>query len=306
MKEERFNYRSEADGLEIRALLVAPEGDVKATLLMAHGIVEHKERYLPMMRFFAENGFACAMNDHRGYGESVKSDDDMGYTYERGAEGTLTDMRTLAQKLNARYPGKKRFVYGHSMGSLCAVNYMQRFGSEINGVILSGLPANNSAASVGKKYLKLKKMLKGARFRDESVNKLMFANYASRFKGETSSYSWICADPESLRAYEADPKCGFLCTVDGYMSLLDLLTGAYERKNWKNVNNMLPVFIAVGADDPCAEGEKGAAEGEKYFKSVGFLRAEHKAYADMRHEIHSERKKDEPLGDMLNRLIAWL
>lgn len=306
MKEEKFTYRSEADGLEISALLVAPEGEVKATVLMAHGIVEYKERYLPMMRFFAENGFACAMNDHRGYGESVKSDDDLGFTYERGAEGTLRDMRTLGEKLSALYPGRKRFVYGHSMGSLCAVNYMQRFGNELSGVILSGLPADNSAASVGKKYLKLKKMLKGARYRDESVNKLMFSNYASRFKGETSPYAWVCGDTEHLKAYDADPKCGFLCTVDAYLSLLDLLTEAYEKKNWKNVNNMLPVFIAVGADDPCAEGEKGAAKGEEYFKSVGFLRAEHKAYADMRHEIHNEKNSAIPLNDMLNRLAAWL
>ena len=306
MKEERFSYPSEVDGLEIRALLLAPEGEVKATILMAHGIMEHKERYLPMMRFFAQNGFACAMNDHRGYGESVKSDDDLGFTYEQGAEGTLRDMRSLAERLNARYPGKKRFVYGHSMGSLCAVNYLRRFGSELNGVILSGFPANNSAAPMGKKYLKLKRMLKGARFRDESVNKLMFANYAARFKGESSPYSWICADAEHRSAYEADPKCGFLCTVDGYLSLLDLLTEAYERKTWKNVNNMLPVFIAVGADDPCAEGEKGAAEGERYFKSLGFVRAEHKAYPGMRHEIHGERNCQQPLGDMLNRLIAWL
>jgi len=192
------------------------------------------------------------------------------------------------------------------MGSLCAVNYLKRYGGELNGVILSALPANNSAAGMGKKYLKLKKMMKGARYRDESANKLMFASYASKFKGETSPYAWINSDPNCVDAYSKDEHCAFLCTVDGYLSLLDLLTGAYEKKDWKVVNNMLPVFIAVGADDPCAEGEAGVKAGCAYLKSVGYPRTECKAYYGMRHEIHNEPKKEEPLNDMRNHLIAWL
>ena len=306
MLEQNFTFASEADGLSISCLLVAPEGDARGTVLMAHGIAEYKERYLPMMRLFAQNGFACAINDHRGYGQSVRSDDDLGYTYEKGAEGTLRDMRTLGMELKKRYPGKKTFVFGHNMGALCAMNYLKQYGSELNGVILCGLPANNPAAGAGKQYLKLKKMVKGARYRDESVLKLMFSSYASKFKGETSPYCWINSVPEKIREYENDPKCGFLGTIDGYLSLLNLMTGAYDAKGWKNVNNMLPIFIPVGADDPCAEGEKGANAGEAYLKKLGFVRAESKAYPEARHEVHNDKNCELAVGDMLNRLIAWL
>lgn len=306
MLEQTFTFASEADGLSISCLLVAPEGETRGTVLMAHGIAEYKERYLPMMRLFAENGFACAMNDHRGYGQSVKSDDDLGYTYEKGAEGTMRDMRTLGTELKKRYPGKKTFLFGHSMGALCAMNYLKEYGAELSGVILSGLPANNAAAGAGKQYLKLKKMMKGARYRDESVSKLMFSSYASKFKGETSSYCWINSDPEKIKAYDDDPKCGFLGTIDGYLSLLNLMTGAYDGKNWKNVNNMLPIYIAVGADDPCAEGEKGAKEGEAYLKKLGFVRTEYRAYPEMRHEVHNEKNGEKVVSEMLDRLIAWL
>lgn len=306
MKMENFTYASEVDALPIHALLVAPEGEVKGTLLMAHGIAEYKERYLPMMRFLAENGFACAMNDHRGYGQSVKSGEDLGYTYEKGADGTIRDLNTLASLLNDRYPDKKRFLYGHSMGSLCAVNYLKRYASGFSGMILSGLPANNSAAALGKKYLKVKKMMKGGRYRDESVNKLMFSNYAAKFKGESSPYAWINSDPACVKAYEDDPLCGFLGTVDGYLSLIDLLIGAYERKDWKVTNNLMPIFIAVGASDPCAEGEKGAREGEAYFKAVGYVRTESKVYPAMRHEIHNEPNGMAVMNDMLGKLNAWL
>lgn len=76
MKEAWFSFPSEADGLEISVLLVEPEGEARGTILMAHGFSEYKERYLPMMRRWADKGFACIINDHRGYGRSVRAEED--------------------------------------------------------------------------------------------------------------------------------------------------------------------------------------------------------------------------------------
>lgn len=314
MKEAWFSFPSEADGLEISVLLVEPEGEARGTILMAHGFSEYKERYLPMMRRWADKGFACIINDHRGYGRSVRAEEDLGYTYELGAEGTLTDFRSTAKLLAERYPGKKMFLYGHSMGSLCALNYLKRYGSELSGVILSALPAHNPAAGAGVQYLKLKQRLRGGRYRDENAEKLIFKSYASAFRDENSKYAWINSDPALVEAYAADPHCAFPGTVDGYLSLLELMLGAYDRRNWDNVNNLLPVFIAVGACDPCAAGacdpcaagEKGASAGEKYLKSLGFVRTEHQVYPGMRHEIHNEPRGTQVMDDMLNRLLLWL
>lgn len=306
MKEAWFSFPSEADGLEISVLLVEPEGEARGTILMAHGFSEYKERYLPMMRRWADKGFACIINDHRGYGRSVRAEEDLGYTYELGAEGTLTDFRSTAKLLAERYPGKKMFLYGHSMGSLCALNYLKRYGNELSGVILSALPAHNPAAGAGIQYLKLKRRVRGGRYRDENVEKLIFKSYVSAFRDENSKYAWINSDPALVEAYAADPHCAFPGTVDGYLSLLELMLGAYDRRNWDNVNNLLPVFIAVGACDPCAAGEKGASAGEKYLKSLGFVRTEHQVYPGMRHEIHNEPRGTQVMDDMLNRLLLWL
>lgn len=306
MKEAWLSFPSKADGLEISVLLVEPEDEVRGTVLMAHGISEYKERYLPMMRHWAESGFACIMNDHRGYGRSVRAEEDLGYTYEMGAEGTLTDMRTTAELLAERHPGRKRFLYGHSMGSLCALNYLKRYGDELSGVILSALPAHNPAAGAGIRYLKLKRRMRGGHFRDENAEKLIFKSYASAFRGENSKYAWINSDPACVKAYAADPHCAFPGTVDGYLSLLELMRGAYDRRGWENARNRLPVFIAVGACDPCAAGEKGASAGGKYLKSLGFARTEHQAYPGMRHEIHNEPNGAQVMDDMRNRLLLWL
>lgn len=300
MREEAFHFSSKVDGLEISCLLVAPDDHVRATVLMAHGIMEYKERYLPLMRFLAENGFACAMNDHRGYGKSVKAPEDNGYTYGAGAKGTLTDFETLAEILKARYPGEKMYLYGHSMGALIAINHLKKHSHALSGAVLSGLPENNAAAGAGKKYLKLKKLIKGDRFRDEAAEKLMFKAYSKPFPGADSPHVWINSNPERVREYDNDPLAGQLGTVDGYLSLLDLLTGAYDGKGFEGIDNLLSVRILVGEDDPCAGGRSGSNKSCAYLKKAGFANTTVKQYGGMRHEIHNEDGAEEVYRDILN------
>ena len=302
MREEYLTFRSKTDGLTIHAVLAAPESGVKGTVLMAHDIMEYKERYLPLMRFLARNGYACMMNDHRGYGKSVKAPEDNGYTYGGGAKATIQDFETLGEMLKERFPGIGMHLYGHSMGALIAVNYLKTHSAEVKSAILSGLPENNPAAGAGKQYLKLRRMLKGDRFRDENVNKLMFKSYASAFKGETSPHAWINSSKERVKEYEADPLCGNLGTVDGYLSLIDLLIGAYDKKGFVRVFGSLPVHILVGADDPCAGNRAGAEKSAEALRKAGFTKTEVKAYPGRRHEIHNEDNWAEVYADILERL----
>ena len=55
---ETFTLRSAHDGLELSVTTVLPEGHPRALGQLAHGMAEHKERYLPVMEFLASNGFA--------------------------------------------------------------------------------------------------------------------------------------------------------------------------------------------------------------------------------------------------------
>ena len=49
--------------------LAAPgSGAPKALVQLAHGMAEHKGRYLPFMEYLAEHGYAVLVNDHRGHG----------------------------------------------------------------------------------------------------------------------------------------------------------------------------------------------------------------------------------------------
>ena len=303
MKESKFTVASPADGLGLSCLLVEPD-KVKGLVYMIHGLAEYKERYLPLMRCLAEDGFACLISDRRGNGESMKQPGDFDCMYGAGTEDVLKDIHAAGQELVRRYPGLKLFLYGHSMGSLIALCSMKRWGNEVSGVILSALPTYVSAASAGKSYLKLKRRFKGGSYRDPSVQKLMTSSYA--IKGESSPFAWLNSDPERVKAYEDDPLCGNLGTVDAYITLLDIMQDAYDKDGWQKVNPLCPFFIAGGADDPCVGGEKGASEGEKYLKSLNFVKAEHKTYPGMRHELHNEPGAPIVIHDYQNKLAAWL
>ena len=69
---ESFTLVSECDGLPLSGLCLLPEGAPRAAVQLTHGMCEHKERYLPLMRYLAQGGFACFIIDHRGHGGSVK------------------------------------------------------------------------------------------------------------------------------------------------------------------------------------------------------------------------------------------
>ena len=58
---ETFSLESVHDGLMLSVLTVLPEQPPKVLVQFAHGMAEHKERYVPLMRFLAEHGCARAV-----------------------------------------------------------------------------------------------------------------------------------------------------------------------------------------------------------------------------------------------------
>ena len=98
-KTECFTLESARDGLPLSLMLLEPEGEVRALVQLSHGMVEHKERYLPFMRYLAERGCACVINDHRGHGASVRSADDLGYFYQDGDGALVDDLHQIIYNL---------------------------------------------------------------------------------------------------------------------------------------------------------------------------------------------------------------
>ena len=131
--EEKYELKpleltSGYDKLKLSALVMEPSKAIcpepVGVVVLVHGMAEHKERYLPFMEFLAENGYISLIHDHRGHGASVRSEEDLGYLYERGDEGLVLDVVQMVQFAKAKYHLPVH-LFGHSMGSLVVRLFLQ-------------------------------------------------------------------------------------------------------------------------------------------------------------------------------------
>lgn len=299
---ENLTLSSEHDGLALSVLTVLPDGAPRALVQFSHGMAEHKERYLPVMQFLADNGYGCIINDHRGHGASVKSADDLGYFYKDGGRGLVKDLRQLTLWFRAQHPERPLFLFGHSMGSLAARAYAAKYGRDIDGLVLSGSPGENPMAKAGLLVTRVLQVVHGgqhakSRLMDQMVN----GSFSKAFKGG-SPFAWLSANEENVRNYESDPLCGFSFTINGYRALLNLMLAAYDPKT--SIRRSLPVHFMSGEDDPCAPNRKGFEQAVDNIRLRGCVHVTSQMYPGLRHEILNEGKP-EVLADLLKVLDAW-
>ena len=78
MKKEFF-YPSKDGMTQIHAIEWIPEGEVTAVLQICHGMVEYIDRYHDFAEFLASNGVYVIGHDHLGHGQSITSEEKLGY-----------------------------------------------------------------------------------------------------------------------------------------------------------------------------------------------------------------------------------
>lgn len=303
--EQKLELVSQCDGLRLSALMTLPEGDCAGIVQLAHGMAEHKERYLPFMQFLSAHGYACVINDHRGHGGSVKAKDDLGFFYKDGAQALVEDLHQVAQEAAARFPGAKRFLFGHSMGSLAVRAYAKRYDDELDGLFVCGSPSYNPAAPAGQLLVRVLALLRGNHARSPMMEKMLFGAFNAGIPDAKSDFAWINSDEGAVAAYDEDELCGFPFTLNGYNALLRLMRDAYDGKGWKLSKPDLPVRFLSGGDDPCMMGEGKLREAAEVMRKVGYRDVQVKIYPGMRHEILNEPRREEVYRYVLENLEQW-
>ena len=304
-KIEAFTINSNADGLPLSVCVVAPEdGAPRALVQLAHGMAEHKERYLPFMEFLAEHGFASIINDHRGHGASVKSSADLGYFYADGANALVKDLHQLTLWFRARYPGLPLILFGHSMGSLAVRVYRQRYDGDIDGLVVCGSPGQNPATGAGLFLNKLITVFKGERYISQLFVNMTTGSFSKAHPDAKTRNAWLSTNQDNVQKYDADPLCGFPFTLNGYKVLLTLMRDAYNAV--PAAHPALPVHFISGADDPCAPDQKGFEAAVACVKRDGYQTVTSKMYPGMRHEILNHTNHQEVYDDLLALFEGWI
>lgn len=299
MKEENIKIISDQDSLELDCLLIKPNKEIKAIVEIAHGMNEHKERYIDFMKFLAKNGYASFIHDHRGHGKSIKNNNDLGYFYEDNASYVVEDLHQINEYLKNKFKDKKIILFGHSMGSMIVRKYISKYAHTIDGLIVCGSPSKNNASKLGLKIVKLLKSIKGERYRSELVKKLMFGGFDK--KGSEPN-SWVCHNKEILKLYNEDELCKYTYTLNGYENIIKLMIDIYNPKIYNRNNLDLPIYFIAGDDDPVIKSKKDFNEAINFLKKIGYHNIDNTLYDDMSHEILNEINNNLVYDDILN----WL
>jgi len=300
MKEEKIKIISEVDELEIDCLLIQPEGKIKGVVQLAHGMNEHKERYIDFMKYLAENGYACFINDHRGHGKSLKNKDDIGYFYENEAKAVIEDLYQITRYLKEKFKGKKIILFGHSMGSMIVRKYIAKYDNKIDGLIVCGSPSKNINAKLGLAIVKTMEIFKSEKYRSKFVKNLMFNGYD---KDDKLKNSWICNNREIVEKYNADELCQYDYTLNGFENIIRLMIDIYNPKIYRKNNLKLPIYFIAGSDDPVISSIKAWYKAQTFLKDLGYTNISSDLYENMSHEILNELENKKVYEDILNWII---
>jgi len=255
-----------------------PDGDVRAGILLVHGLGEHSSRYTHVAEHLTSKGFAVHTLDHYGHG---KSDGQPGYV-ERFSV-FLDGVTALLHKVQSENPEKPLFLVGHSMGGLIAASLLLEQQDAFRACVLSG-PAMKSDQAPPAIVMALIRLIS------------VLAPTAPLIQLDASGVS---RDPDVVKAYMNDPL-----VHHGKLSarLLSEMSATMKSTLARAGEVRAPIILMHGDADlltaPSGSVELHARAGSKD-KTL-------KLYPGLYHEIFNEPEKEAVLADMSSWLEAHL
>lgn len=275
---------------------IEPTGNIKAIVVILHGMSEHKERYNYFLEKLANNQYLPVIYDHRGHGKSLKNSKDLGYFYSDNADTLSEDTKIVINYFQEKYPHLPVILFAHSMGTLIARNFISTNDDAISKLILCGPPTKNGLVDIGLFLAKLANTLGNPRKANKFLNKLTFSSFN---KGYQSPNEWLSKAKENVKNYNNDPLCGFTFTTNGFLNLYTLQKNAFIKRRYQVKNPDLPIFLMAGTDDPVIKNSKKFQELVAFLNDLSYNNTEFKLYQDLRHELLQEDIKDTIIQDIL-------
>jgi len=261
------------DGLVLYAQGWDPQADSQAMVCLVHGLGEHSGRYQHVAKAFNDAGYSVLTFDLRGHG---KSGGPRGHTPSE--EAYLADIDCLMQTAAQHYPGKPRFLYGHSLGGLLVLFYTLRRCPDIRGVI-STSPALRTPLTEQTVKVALSKTLAPI---------LPTVSLPTGLDARQISH-----DPRVIQIYQADPLVHDRATFAMGASMVRAI-----EWTWAHAADFpVPLLLAHGTADQITYS-KGSQDFAALVKAPVTL----KLWEGLKHETHNEPEQRQVLA----YLVSWM
>lgn len=304
MTNADFRFQA-SSGVDLFVHGWVPDGAPRAVVQISHGMQEHGARYARAAGALCAAGFAVYAGDHRGHGGSV-IDGRLGHLGPGGWRTVLCDLRQVTEKLRERHPDLPLFLMGHSWGSFLAQAYLQRWGGDLAGCVLSGTNGTNPLARVGEIVARVVTRFDGPDTTATLLEKLTVGSFNDAFKDGPTGKEWLSRDPVEVRKYVDDPLCGRPFPNGFFVEMLALLNATWKASEEAKIPRTLPVFLIAGTEDPVGLRGKGVLALARRYKKLGLVDVTWRLYDGARHEVLNETNRDEVARDLVDWLKAHL
>lgn len=304
IREEHFEFTSNQGTNKSHGMRWIPDGEVRAVLQISHGMSEHIERYRGFAEHLAGRGVLVVGHDHLGHGGSAASEDDYGYfAEENGNRILIQDLYKVFRLTKKEYGNVPYILFGHSMGSFLARQYLCCHGAELDGAVICGTGYQpeiivKSALAI----CKIEAALFGWRYRSRLLRFMSFGSYNAKFRPNRTDSDWLSRNEENVDAYRADSRCGFAFTVNGYYNMFLGMYKIIRKEYLEHMPKTLPVFFIAGAEDPVGNAGKGVLRVVKMFQDIGMKNVSCRLYPQDRHELLNEPDREE----VYEHILKWM
>lgn len=302
MPLEQFTLET-PDDHRTSAYFWPPASPSRGLVQIVHGMAEHAARYDVTASALASAGWSVVAHDLRGHGQSCRRDADLGHFADSdGWSLVLDDLRQVRAEGRARAPDGPVVLLGHSMGSFIALSDQCGAPGTCDAMILSGSNEGGGAlVSAGLVAARVERLRQGPRGRSKLLAFLSFGSFNKGFEGRTE-FDWLSRDPEAVDRYVADPRCGFPCTNQLWIDLLEAIADNGRLERLRRLPEDLPIYLLSGDRDPVSKGGAGVRGLERQLKSARASRVTRRLWPDGHHEMLNETNAEEVRAE----LMAWL
>lgn len=251
-----------------------PEGEIKAVVLVVHGLGEHSGRYDNVVNYLVPRGYAVYGLDHIGHGKSGGDRE-----FVRSFEDYTDTLTTFYNLVKGWHPETPIFLLGHSMGGLIVTYYLLDHSAGFQGSIISA-PAITVPGDITQGTITAAKIL--SKIAPKMGMMQLDANDISR-------------DPEVVRVYVNDP---LVFTGKTPVRLMAEMLKAMIRVNAEMEKISLPLLLLHGSEDKLAP----VIGSESLNQRAGSGDKTLKIYEGLFHEVFNEPEHEQVLEDV----AAWL
>ncbi len=270
----------------------------KANLVIVTGMEEYALRYDEFASFLNEHGYDVFCVDHYGQGLNAKTKEEQGVVPPSFFSKSVKNIDQIV--VSCRESLLPTTILAHSMGSFMLQDYIQRFTSHINKIVIVGSNGPNAKMTYkfGKAIARLTLTKKNRNKKHFFMDKMIFGLYGKHFKGEGPA-SWLSLSKDNVEKYKKDEQCGYVSTHGFYYEFMKGCNRLYQKKYLSKIRKDMNILIVSGDDDPVGAYGKGPLKLFKLYKKLGIENVELKLYENLRHELLNEENRKEAYEDIL-------